>query len=156
LKGFVFASPIAMRTLVATALVLMAGCSSIPKTIEKPEVALQGIDIQKASLTDATVLLKLEVRNPNPFALEVDRMKYGLELNGKSFAQGTMKDGVEIAADGDGEIVVPVRMKYWDLFSQFKDVVKGKVSNYVINGTLTSGDRDFPFTKKGELKLPES
>jgi len=137
-------------------LLIFSACSSIPKTVEKPEVSLQSLGIEKASLTDATVLLKLAVRNPNPFKIPLDSLKYGLQLNGKPFAAGTTSSGPTVAANGDSEVTVPVRMSYWDLFSQFSDLMKNKANTYQITGSVKSGSHDFPFEKSGDVKLPSS
>lgn len=140
---------------IAALTMIQLGCSSIPKTIEAPDVAVQSLNIDKATLTDATVLVKLAVRNPNSFGLKMDSIKYGLDLNGKPFASGTLNDGAGLAANGESEIIVPMRIKYWDLYSQFSDLTKHKQNSYSITGLIKSGGREFPFKHSGEVALPE-
>lgn len=145
------------RLLIAsvTALALaQLGCSSMPKNVQAPEVAVQSLDVDKATLTDATVLVKLAIRNPNSFGLKMDSIKYGLELNGKPFASGALNDSAGIAANGESEIVVPMRIKYWDLYNQFSDLTKHKKNAYNITGLIKSGGREFPFKHSGEVELP--
>lgn len=132
------------------------GCSSMPKTVEAPDVAVQSLDIDKATLTDATVIVKLAVRNPNPFGLKMDSIKYGLNLEGKPFASGTLNDNASVAANGESEISVPLRVKYWDLYSRFSDLMKNKGANYNIVGSITSLGHEFPFKHSGEVKLPNT
>jgi LEA14-like dessication related protein len=128
----------------------------MPKTIEAPDVAVQSLDIDKATLTDATVAVKLAVRNPNPFKLEMDSIKYGLNLNDKPFASGVLNENAGVAANSETEIVVPLRIKYWDLYNQFSDLMKSKANTYNITGLIKAGGREFPFKHSGEVKLPES
>lgn len=141
---------------VAALTLFQLGCSSMPKTVEAPEVAVQSLDVDKATLTDATVLVKLAVRNPNSFSLKMDSIKYGLDLNGKPFASGVLNDGAGLAANGESEIVVPMRIKYWDLYNQFSDLTKHKQNSYNITGLIKSGGREFPFKHSGEVQLPTS
>jgi LEA14-like dessication related protein len=140
-----------------SALVLtQLGCSSIPKNVQAPDVAVQSLDVDKATLTDATVIVKLAVRNPNSFGLKMDSIKYGLNLEGKPFASGTLNDSAKVAANGETEISVPLRIRYWDLYSRFSDLMKNKGANYNIVGSITSDGHEFPFKHDGEVKLPET
>lgn len=140
---------------VAALSMIQLGCSSIPKTIQAPDVAVQSLDIDKATLTDATVLVKLAVRNPNSFSLKMDSIKYGIDLNGKPFASGTLNESAGVAANGESEVVVPMRIKYWDLYNQFADLTKHKQNSYSITGLIKSGGREFPFKHSGEVQLPQ-
>jgi LEA14-like dessication related protein len=142
------------RRWIALALVLLAGCSSLPKDFQKPEVALQSLDIDKATLTDATILVKLAVKNPNDYGIDVDAMRYILTVNGKPLAEGRLLEEAKVTANGESVISVPVRMKYWDLFNRFSEMVKGKKSSYEVKGSLTSDNREIPFERKGEFELP--
>ncbi|MFL5813915.1 MAG: LEA type 2 family protein [Bdellovibrionia bacterium] len=132
------------------------GCSSIPKNVQAPDVAVQSLDVDKATLTDATVIVKLAVRNPNSFGLKMDSIKYGLNLEGKPFASGTLNDSASVDANGETEISVPLRIRYWDLYSRFSDLVKNKGANYNIVGSITTHGHEFPFKHDGEVKLPET
>jgi LEA14-like dessication related protein len=140
----------------ATLSLTQLGCSSIPKNIQAPDVAVQSLDVDKATLTDATVIVKLSVRNPNPFGLKMDAIKYGLNLEGKPFASGTLNDSASVAANGESEISVPLRIKYWDLYSRFSDLLKNKGTSYNIVGSITTHGHEFPFKHEGDVKLPDT
>jgi LEA14-like dessication related protein len=149
MKSRVFAG--ALVVLVLTQL----GCSSIPEKIEKPEVSVESVDVDRATLTDATVLVKLGVKNPNPFKLSMDSMSYELLLDGNPFAKGSTDEGASVAAKGKTDVVLPLRIKYWDLFSQFKNLMKKRQTHYDISGTITSWGHDIPFKHSGDFKLPD-
>jgi LEA14-like dessication related protein len=143
-------------TSLAALALIQQSCSSIPKAVQAPDVAVQSLDIDKASLTDATVLVTLAVRNPNSFGLKMDSMKYGLEVNGKPFASGSLTDGAKVAGNSESQVTIPLRIKYWDLYNQFSELTKRDVSTYNITGLITSAGHEFPFKHSGEVKFPQS
>jgi LEA14-like dessication related protein len=160
-RGIEVAPHSRMKTHIVLSAVVALGftsCSTAPKTVERPEVSLQSLDIDKASLTEATILLKLAVKNPNAFDLDIDSLKYGLSVDGKPFASGTTQGASSVAANAETEVVVPLRMKYWDLYKRFSDLAKntGKPSQYSIQGNVMSDGKEYPFEHSGEVKLPKS
>ena len=82
----------------------LAGCAALISKPEPPTVKLAGISLTQANLLEQTFILKLQLSNPNDYALPIRGLRYQLEVNGQEFAHGGNLD--EVTAAGVFELML--------------------------------------------------
>lgn len=90
------------------AALLLGGCQSIGESFASPEVELAGVRLVEADLTTQRFVLDFDVRNPNPVALPVRAVNYGVDLGGMRLASGSSEQPFRIPAGGAGAFSVTV------------------------------------------------
>lgn len=83
-----------------------------------PEISLKNFELVKMGLSEQTYRLRLNIKNPNSFALPIQTLNYQLFLNNKSFFKGTNNKAVTIPALGEAAVET-------DINSNIADVVSG-------------------------------
>lgn len=133
--------------------IVLTGCSSFSKMIEKPKVTLDNLKVQDPTLTGATLVFGLMVDNPNAVALQVDELIYDLEISGRALSSGRLAEGAKVPAREKAIVEIPVAVKYSDLFESVIGLLKNQSSPYRIKGSARIGPFSIPFDKTGEVKL---
>ncbi len=132
----------------------LASCSTIAeKIIQEPKVALQGVKLHDMTVSGGTLLIGVEVENPNPFALRLDGLTYELEVGGKPLSKGELKDTASVGAKSKAVVEIPVPVKFQDLYASAMDLVTKKSSAYHVKGEARFGLITLPFDRIGEMKL---
>lgn len=146
--------------LVALLLVIgiATGCTTFRKKVEKPKVQLHSVGLKNLEKQGATLLVGIEVENPNDFELRVDRLSYEAEIEGRPVAAGTLDESVGVPAKGKSVVEIPVAVNYGDLFGSIIDFVSRigqneKKTRYRVKGSARVGLFDIPFDEQGELEL---
>jgi LEA14-like dessication related protein len=107
-------------------------------TPKSPEISLKNFELVKVGLSEQTYRLRLNIKNPNAFALPIQALNYQLFLNNKSFFKGANNQAVTIPALGEGYVET-------DINSNIADVVAGwqewfslakRTLNYRITGDV--------------------
>lgn len=153
MRGYLFA-----MNLLLIAAIFMGGCATLGRKIEQPKVRLHSVTLKKLENAEATLLVGVEVENPNKFALRVKRLRYEAELDGRPLAQGTIEDPVEVPSEGKSVVEIPVAVKYTDLLSSVVDFLgrmnqEDKKTRYRVKGSVGIGLFEIPFDEQGELKI---
>ncbi len=132
----------------------LLSCAAIGKQlIAEPKVELSRIGIKDLGANGATVMLGIQVANPNPFELKVDSLKYNLEVGGKAIGTGQIPSAVRVAGHATDIIDIPVTVKFEDLFSSAFDFLQKNSTSYRVTGEARSGLLTVPFDRTGDLKL---
>ena len=134
----------------------MQGCASVNKRLNpiQPEVFIDAIKIENASLSGLTALLTLNVQNPNDFALNANGLDYAMSLAGTNIITGESKSNMTVPALGSGKIEVPVRISYAAIIETIPKVMEAGVADYHFNGSIHTRLFNIPFDKTDQLKLP--
>ncbi len=138
------------------ALCLEQGCSSLGKHLNpiQPNVFVDAIEIEEATLSGLTALLTLNIENPNDFALNAHGLDYTMSLAGTNIISGENEQSVSVPALGRGKIEVPVRITYASLLETIPKIMETGIASYNFNGNIHTRLFKLPFDKAGELKLP--
>lgn len=120
---------------------LLASCASLETTISSPGVSLRNVTVQELDFSGQTFLLGFDVTNPNPFPLPVKSIAYGVELDGQQFAAGRTESAFTVAAQGDAEFAISVKL---DLLRTAPKLL------HVVHDAVT---QDIPYKLKGELGI---
>lgn len=98
----------ALRGALATALALGLGCAGVGLGFEAPDVHVANITPLPGSAFEQRMLVELRVRNPNRKALNVEGMRFDVDLNGRYLGGG--QSGEAFSIDGLSEAVIPVEV----------------------------------------------
>ena len=134
------------RRLYITALVLVLGglgaCASFPENaITSPEVELRDIEVLGLGFNAQTLLLSFDVRNPNPFPLPLNHVKYGVKIDGQRLASGETPCSISVPAGGDAEIAISVELDLLSTAPQLLTILR------------KGGSSEIPYELKGELGI---
>lgn len=139
---------------IALALLAVAGCASLAKQIiQEPKVSLAHVSIGDVGLKGATLLVGVQVENPNPFKLKVDALRYDVEIGGKLLSHSELPQAAEVDGHATKVVEIPVPVKFEDLFSSVIDFMSKSSTNYRIHGDARLGLLTVPFDQSGDLKL---
>ena len=134
--------------------VLVVSCSTL--TLKDPEVKIAAIEVANISPKDMTLNLKLRIDNPNTVPLKLDKVTYALKFSGQDVTSGMIDQSIQIPANGTGDIVVPLRFQYNMIDNLVSSFMKKSLSkDYELKGSAQLGILSIPFSKKGEINLPE-
>ncbi|WP_171013738.1 LEA type 2 family protein [Chitinivorax sp. B] len=142
-----------LATLCATT--LMAGCAGLLQKPQSPQLSIAGLSLVGGNLFEQRFVLKLRVQNPNDFDLQLNGMRYKLELAGQEFVQGQTNQPLTIKRLDSDILEVDAYVKLFELFKQAKSLaVNGKVP-YRLTGEALVGESNWhlPFDKQGEYDL---
>jgi len=134
--------------------VLLAGCASLTKPWQAPEVALAGLRVQELTLARQTLVLTLAMRNPNDRTLPIKGLTYRLKLEGNEIAQGASALDRQIPAFGDALVDVEVVGSLLGLIQQLPALaLKDRPLDWTITGTATIADGllTLPYRYSGQV-----
>lgn len=133
---------------------VLMGCSSIVESlVTEPKVSFHSVSIRDAKPEGATAVIALNVENPNGISLTVDRLRYTLELAGRSVASAEIEKVATIAAKTTSKVEVPVPFRYDQVFASVLDLMTKGTAAYKVNGEARIGLFNLPFDHKGDLKI---
>ena len=147
--------PIFLVTL-SILLLLFQGCGTLDKRLNpiQPNVFIDAIEIEDASLSGLTALLTLNIENPNNFALNAKGLDYTMSMAGTNILSGESQSNMSVPALGSGKIEVPVRISYASILETIPKVMETGVASYNFSGSIHTRLFNIPFDKTDELKLP--
>jgi LEA14-like dessication related protein len=128
--------------------------------MEKPSFVLREIILSPSSLTEANLLIGLDVQNPNRFDLTLKSFEYVLFLDNKEIGTGRLEKEILVPSSSTTRVQVSVAAKFKDLGGSLKTIITGRDLPYKIEGKAsvktTFGSRDFILSKDGrtnQIKL---
>lgn len=155
-------SSYATRTVLVLAMTSLAACATVEDLVVAPAVSLRNVHVQDIDLSGQTFVLSFDVTNPNAFALPINTINYGVELDGHRFASGEAQSAFTVPARGDGEFAISVDLNLLrtapELLFIVRDGVRGDIP-YRIEGQFGV---DLPFAKpihfsnNGKIQLQSS
>jgi LEA14-like dessication related protein len=144
--------------------VLFAGCTSA--MVRQPEVTLEGVQLGGLGLRGGTLLVDVQVVNPNRFALNANQLQYELALREPEvvgdttwvdFAAGTYAQPFSVGAGDTARIQIPVEFTYSGLGAAAGSILNRGTFAYRAIGTVDVrtplGTHEVPFQKRGTVTL---
>jgi LEA14-like dessication related protein len=118
-----------------------------------PEVELLGVDWQNLSLSDASAVLRLRVKNLNDFEMNLRQLDYGLSLGGTRVADAGVKERKRFKRGQAQVLEIPVSIRPSDLGMAAFGMLQGSDATYDIGGmmsfTTPYGPLELPFDRSG-------
>lgn len=145
--GFSFDLPVLGRVRIP------ASFKGVIPVIRAPSVSVAGLKLERLTLGAASLVLSLDVRNPNGFSLALQGLDYRFEVGGRQWVQGAAARAAAIAAHGAGRIEVQIQL---DLAAAGRTVAelltrRGPVA-YVLDARLVVGT-PLPLLKSAEVPV---
>jgi LEA14-like dessication related protein len=132
-------------------LVLLTSCSLLTVMSEKPEVEVVGVSVKDIGLSGGTLMVDLNIKNPNNNTIQLDSIGYSMSINENPIANGDMKDGVKLLANEEKVVAIPVKFAYQDIANGLTSILKTQKLDYDFSGSAKVGVFNIPFRKKGQL-----
>ncbi len=144
------------------ALLLLPGCSLFQRVagrgFERPTFTFESWSADQLDFEGVTIALHYRFENPNRFGLDLRRLAYRLEVEGRQIGEGQLPAGVRIAARGATPIAVPVRLRWRDLPGFVELLTTRAEVNYRVSGSASVdtalGAIDLPFEHRDRVALP--
>lgn len=134
---------------------LLTGCESLTKSFLKdPEITVLSVNVTDITLSEISLNVNMNVKNPNSIPLRLDRVTYQLNISGDTVTEGTMTEGIQVPASGENTLRLPLKFK----FSSVAGILQGLLQNsftkeYELKGSAQVGIFSIPFSKRGEVQL---
>ena len=138
-------------------LLLLACAGQLDHRLLVPEIGLAGLGFGEPGLFEQQLRIDLRVRNPNDFTIDVERVRFELEVDGKSFANGWTEERFVLPALGQTVVPVTVYVPTMDLFERVMALGTGKRLRYRLDGRVELDNllvSSLPFEREGEIALP--
>jgi LEA14-like dessication related protein len=134
------------------ALLALSGCAMLQSvlggTFQRPTLTYESFSAESFDLDGVTVVLHYRVDNPNDVALDLTRLAFRLEVEGKQIVEGELPKGLKLAANGASPLPVAVRV-HWREVPDFVAMVVSKPDlGYRVSGSVGLG------TPIGTVELP--
>lgn len=160
----------AVRSRVLVAALIVVGLSACGGGVfRQPAVSLESVRLGGLGLSGGTLLVDLEVINPNRFALNAERLRYALALRqpGETsdttwieFAEGTHDHSFSVAAGDTVVVQIPIEFTYSGLGSAANSLLRSGTFTYRATGIVDLrtplGSYDVPFRKRGTVTLMDT
>lgn len=111
-----------------------SGVLPVPKL---PEVALSGVKVRKLGLTGADLDVGIVVKNPNAFGVDIRKLVYQLNVNGKPWLSSSLKQSLSLAERGSHQFNVPISLNLVEIGSGIANALdKSAPLSYQLNGDM--------------------
>ena len=150
------AGPPPGRAVWFAAWLLLGGCAALAPQLESPHLEVISVRFIAGDLAHQQIGLKLHVRNPNPRALAVQRIDYGIELAGSEFARGTTAAPFTLPAAGATDLDLTLTADMLAALKVLGTHLGERDIAYRVTGTVHFAHgvlRVLPFSSGGSLAL---
>lgn len=151
------------RLLAAAAVALsLSGCALLQRVagagFAEPRLTYQSWSADQLDLEGVTIALQYRLENPNDFGLDLRRLGYKLEVEGRQVAEGSLPAGLQIPARGTTALAIPVRLRWRDVPGFVEIMLTRPEVAYRISGNAGVGSAigtiDLPFEHQGRVAVP--
>ncbi len=103
---------------------------------KKPGVKVLNTDIKTISFDDVTLLLNVEVSNPYPVGITIERIEVTTFVEGKQLFKTVTPQNFEITANGKKENLLDVNLIYDDIINVYSGYMNNDYVNVTINAQI--------------------
>ena len=148
--------------LLALMALLLPGCANLKQMAEaqKPKAVVAGVSVASLSLQDITLNTRVKLDNPNPFELKAAGLTLDLSVAGGHLATVSQPDSsLTLPASGSKEMVLPVTLKFADLYRAVSGLKDKNEVPYGLKGSIrfavpVLGDVSVPLAYDDILPIP--
>lgn len=133
----------------------LTGCESLTKSFLKdPEVTVLNVDVTDITLSEISLSVNMNVKNPNSIPLKLDRVTYQFNVSGNTVTEGSMTEGLQVPAAGENNLRLPLKFKFSTVSGILQGLMqKSLTKDYELKGSAQLGIFSIPFSKRGEIQL---
>ncbi len=148
--GFLFDVPI-----LGSIRVPVSKSGEIPM-VKLPSISLGSVKVSKLNLTGADLEVGVNINNPNGFSLNLHKMDYNLNVNGKNWVSGITNEALSVDEHGKSTLKLPVSLNFLDLGSSVFQLLSGNNElSYRFNGNVDLGS-SLPMLPKANLDFDKT
>ncbi len=129
---------VAVTVLAAAA--ALTGCETVEKLaggIRKPKATVVSTGMTDLSFEGIALRFDVRLDNPNPIGIELAGFDYELLVDENSFVSGTYDRAVEIEAEGESIIPIPVAFRFEDLLGGIQSLADRNETAYTVTTGFT-------------------
>ncbi|MFC3852300.1 LEA type 2 family protein [Salinispirillum marinum] len=143
-----------------TVIFWLSGCASLPSTAwQEPEVNILSSRLVGLSPTAAQLETRVEINNPNLFAITMGALDYELTVNERRVVAGEQRQGNTLAAGGSTVVSLPIEVVFTDVLSLVSELQQADRFAYAMVGGMSFdvpvfGRVRVPLAAQGEVPIP--
>ena len=120
-----------------------------------PEVEVTSVQWKNLTLTEASALMSVRVKNTNDFGVDLNKMGYKLALGGTEVATTSLANPSSLSGKGgEKTLEIPLSFSPAKFGVGLFNVLRGKGAAYDLSGTINAGTQfgalDMPYRKSGQ------
>jgi len=129
--------------------------------VKIPKVSVGALKVSRINLTGADIELTVNMDNPNAFGLNLDKMQYLFQVNGKKWGAGETLKKISVGEKGTGSIKIPLQLNFLEMGTTAYQLLTGNGDvNYNLSGNLDLGstlkllpNTSLNFDKSGSVNI---
>jgi len=129
--------------------------------LKRPKIQVAAIKLNKLNFTGADLSLKVTLNNPNPFAFNLNKLNYILNINGAKWLDGHATETMQVLAKKESILNIPISLNFLQIGRSVGQLLNGNqplAYNFKGDLNLTSGmpllgEVNLPFDRHGEIQL---
>ncbi|WP_263436874.1 LEA type 2 family protein [Stigmatella hybrida] len=121
-----------------------------------PTLVIESLDGARYSDEEVNLIVRVGVKNPNPFPLRVDALTYSLQVAGKSLGEGTLAKGDTVDPSATGVYPVEASVTKESFGPEVKKLIATGTLPYRMQGELKGPHLQVPYALEGSVKINTS
>jgi LEA14-like dessication related protein len=124
--------------------------------IRVPRIAVKGLRVRDLTLQRASLVLGVEVKNPNGFLLTLSSLDYRFGVSGRPWASGKMHQQTAIGRQETTRLSLPMEIRFSDIGQSVRRILAGtRPLSYELQVEMKLGT-DLPLLPEATLALDRS
>lgn len=149
-----------LRLLLPAAAVLLGSCATLRQlSFERPTVELDMVEISGLDLYGVSLVLLLDVYNPNAYEIQTTRIEAALDLEGTHFGTAALDSGVPLAPTSHTIIRLPAFFTWEGAGAAARALLSRGTVNYDLDTRLrvqtSLGGQNVAFRHRGEVQVSD-
>lgn len=129
--------------------------------LKLPSIKISSLKLRNLGLSGAKLELGVQLNNPNPLRILLNKFQYNLKIMGDTWVSGSSSKNISINRNSQADIKIPIHLDFPKMGNSAYQLVKGdKQLDYHFTGLLnldTNNDLlknvNVPVDRIGEIKL---
>lgn len=149
-----------IRHLSTLAVLVLAACSAIAeRAFSRPTILVRGVKVRSVGLTGGSIEVSLQISNPNPYPVPVQRATYRFALaDSTEVGQGESATAFTLPAHDSTVVELPLDVSWQGLRAAARDAARDGTVDYRFSGSVTLdtpvGNPNVPFESAGRFTPP--
>ena len=140
--------------------VTLFNCAELQQlaSIQKPKLNVEKVRVTDMTFNSADLAFDVKINNPNPLSVQLAGFDYDFLLEGTSFLKGEQNSQLNITANGESKIQIPLTLQFKELYKSYQALKNRDSTAYQLKCGLrfnlpVLGKVKIPVSKKGHLPL---
>jgi len=140
----------------------LTACSGLAeRAFSRPTIVVKGVKVRSVGLTGGSLEVSLQIANPNPYPVPVQRATYQFALvDSTQVGRGESTTAFTLPAHDSTVVLLPVDVSWQGLRAAVRDAARDGTVDYRLSGSVTIdtpvGNPNVPFEATGRFTPPPS